>query len=102
MNPLLLEGLADALGFVGGALVGFLLARLAGFDLFAEGYGASSMAAIVAVGIGAGLGRADGGVRDFLTGDRQVGRHRRRVDGTGDGTGDDDFFGLAHGVLRSG
>ena len=58
MNPLLLEGLADELGFVGGALVGFLLARLAGFDLFAEGYGASSMAAIVAVGIGAGLGRA--------------------------------------------
>ena len=58
MNPLLLEGLADAAGFVGGALIGFVLARLAGFDLFAEGYGASSMIAIVAVGLGAGLGRA--------------------------------------------
>ena len=57
MNPLLAEGLADAMGFIGGALIGFVLARLAGFDLFAEGYGASSMAAIVAVGLGAGLGR---------------------------------------------
>ncbi len=58
MNRLLLEGLLDALGFVGGALIGFLLARLAGFDLFADGYGTSSMAAIVAVGLGAGAGRA--------------------------------------------
>ena len=58
MHPLLLEGLADAAGFVGGALIGYALARLAGFDLFADGYGAASMVAIVAVGLGAGMGRA--------------------------------------------
>ena len=58
MHPLLLEGLADAVGFVGGALLGYALARLAGFDLFATGYGAGSMVAIVAVGLGAGAGRA--------------------------------------------
>ena len=37
MSPLLLEGLTDAAGFVLGGLVGFGLARLLGFDLFAEG-----------------------------------------------------------------
>ena len=58
MHPLLLEGLADAAGVVGGALIGYALARLAGVDLFDAGYGASSMVAIVAVGLGAGLGRA--------------------------------------------
>lgn len=56
MHPLLVEGLADAVGFVGGALAGFGLARLLGFDLFAEGYGAASLIAIAAVGLGGGLG----------------------------------------------
>ncbi|MNQ87649.1 hypothetical protein D3C85_1028810 [compost metagenome] len=43
----------------------------------------------------AGLGGTDGGVGDFLRRDRQVWRHRRRMDGASDGAGDDDraFFG---------
>ena len=56
MNPLLVEGLSDAVGFVGGALLAFWLARLAGFDLMAPGYSNSSIAAIVAVGLGGGVG----------------------------------------------
>ncbi len=55
-KQLLVEGLSDAVGFVGGALLGFWLARLAGFDLFAEGYGNGSIASIVAVGLGGGVG----------------------------------------------
>jgi len=53
---LLREGLSDAVGFVGGALAGFWLARWLGFDLFAEGYGSGSIGAIVAVGLGGGAG----------------------------------------------
>lgn len=56
MHPLLVEGLTDAIGFVGGALVGFWLARLLGFDLFSEGYGSASIVSIVAVGLGGGAG----------------------------------------------
>ena len=55
-STLLLEGLSDAVGFVGGALAGFWLARAFGFDLFATGYGTSSLVAIVAVGLGGGAG----------------------------------------------
>ncbi len=39
----------------------------------------------------ASLGRVDGRSRDLIAGDRQVGRHRRRVDRAGDGAGDDDL-----------
>ncbi len=46
----LMEGLTDAIGFVVGALLGF------GLDLFAPGYGAGSIAAIILVGIGGGVG----------------------------------------------
>jgi hypothetical protein len=56
VSPLLLEGLSDAIGFVGGALLGFWLGRLAGADVFAPGYGAASIAGIVLVGVGGGLG----------------------------------------------
>ncbi len=55
-NKLLLEGLADAVGFVGGALLGFWIGRLFGLDLFAPGYGNASMGAILLVGLGSGLG----------------------------------------------
>ena len=54
MHPLLVEGLSDAVGFVGGALAGFWLARLLGFDPFAEGYDGASVLAIAAVGRGGG------------------------------------------------
>ena len=55
-QQLLLEGSSDAIGFVGGALLGWGLAHVLGFDLFATGYGAGSIAAIVMVGLGGGLG----------------------------------------------
>ena len=53
---LLLEGLSDAVGFVGGALLGFWLGRLIGLDIFAAGYGIASMGGILLVGLGGGLG----------------------------------------------
>ena len=56
MNPQLKEGLIDATGFVVGALAGMLLGRLLGFDIFAAGYGTSSIVGIVLCGIGGGLG----------------------------------------------
>ena len=54
-NPLI-EGLSDAIGFVGGALLGFWFGRLLGLDVFAQGYGAASIGGIVLVGVGGGLG----------------------------------------------
>ena len=54
-NPLI-EGLSDAIGFVGGALLGFWLGRLLGLDVFAQGYGAASIGGIVLVCVGGGLG----------------------------------------------
>ena len=56
MNPLLLEGLADAVGFVGGALAGYWLGLAFGLNVFGAGYTNSSIAAIVLVGLGGGLG----------------------------------------------
>ena len=53
---LLLEGISDALGFVGGALVGFWVGRLLGWNIFAAGYGYESIGGILLVGLGGGLG----------------------------------------------
>ena len=53
---LLAEGLSDAVGFVGGALLGFWIGRLVGWDVFASGYGLNSIGGIVLVGLGGGLG----------------------------------------------
>jgi hypothetical protein len=55
-KSLLIEGLSDAIGFVGGALLGFWAGRLLGFDIFASGYGNASIAGIVLVGLGGGGG----------------------------------------------
>ena len=55
-KSLLLEGLSDAIGFVGGALLGFWIGRLLGLDVFEAGYGNASIAGIVLVGLGGGLG----------------------------------------------
>lgn len=55
-NDLLMEGVSDAVGFVGGALLGFGAGQLLGLDLFAPGYGNASIAAIALVGLGGGLG----------------------------------------------
>ena len=56
MNKLLLEGLSDAIGFVGGALLGFWIGRLLGLNIFDPGYGNASIGAIVLVGLGGGIG----------------------------------------------
>ena len=50
------EGLADAIGFVGGALLGFWLGRLLGLDIFSPGYDSASIGGIVLVGVSGGLG----------------------------------------------
>lgn len=55
-KALLLEGLSDAIGFIGGALLGFWIGRLLGLDIFAQGYGNNTIGAIVLVGLGGGLG----------------------------------------------
>ncbi len=55
-NKLWLEGLSDAIGFVGGALLGFWLGQLLGLDIFAPGYDLSSIGGIILVGIGGGAG----------------------------------------------
>ena len=49
-------GLSDAIGFLGGSLVGYWAGRLLGMDIFSPGYGASSTIAILLVGLGGGLG----------------------------------------------
>jgi hypothetical protein len=53
---LLAEGLSDAVGFVGGALLGFWVGQLLGWNIFASGYGSDSIGGIVLVGLGGGLG----------------------------------------------
>ena len=53
-KSLLAEGLSDAVGFVGGALLGFWIGRLLGLDIFAAGYGTASMGGILLVGLGGG------------------------------------------------
>jgi len=55
-KSLLAEGLSDAVGFVGGALLGFWIGRLLGLDIFAAGYDRSSMGGILLVGLGGGGG----------------------------------------------
>ena len=56
LQKLLIEGLTDAVGFMAGALLGWGLASLIGWNLFAEGYGGGSIGAIVLVGLGGGAG----------------------------------------------
>ena len=55
-KSMLLEGLSDAVGFVGGALIGFWLGRLLGLNIFDTGYSNSSIFGIVLVGLGGGAG----------------------------------------------
>jgi membrane protein YqaA with SNARE-associated domain len=55
-KSLLVEGLSDAIGFIGGALLGYWIGRLLGLNIFAEGYSNSTIGGIVLVGLGGGLG----------------------------------------------
>lgn len=56
MDPRLAEGLTDALGFIAGVLLAFLLARVLGFDPLAAGYGNNALIGIVLCGLGGGAG----------------------------------------------
>jgi hypothetical protein len=51
-----IEGISDAIGFVSGALIGFVIGRTLGFDPFTPGYETASIVGIVLVGIGGGAG----------------------------------------------
>ena len=55
-KSLLMDGLADAVGFVGGSLLAFWLGRLLGLNIFDAGYSNSTIFGIVLVGLGGGLG----------------------------------------------
>jgi hypothetical protein len=56
MKNLLAQGLGDAVGFVGGALLGFFVGQLTGCDVFEAGYSVRSMVGIALVGLGGGMG----------------------------------------------
>lgn len=54
----LVTGVADALGFTLGALAGWGLGRLLGFDFIGSaGYGATQMGGLVFIVLGCGLGK---------------------------------------------
>ncbi len=55
-KSLLMDGLADAVGFVGGSFLAFWLGRLLGLNIFDAGYSNSTIFGIVLVGLGGGLG----------------------------------------------
>lgn len=55
-KQLIIEGLSDAIGFIGGALLGFWLGQLLGWNIFDPGYGTTSVMGILLVGLGGGLG----------------------------------------------
>ena len=50
------EGATDAVGFLGGALLGYGIGHLMGFDIFSQGYDTRSILAIALVGLGGGVG----------------------------------------------
>ena len=55
-KSMLIEGLTDAIGFIGGALMGFWLGKLFGLNIFDPGYSNASLVAIGLAGLGGGLG----------------------------------------------
>lgn len=55
-KSLLIEGLSDAIGFIGGALLGFWIGRLLGLNIFSAGYDNATIGGIVLVGLGGGVG----------------------------------------------
>jgi hypothetical protein len=55
-RKLLLEGISDAIGFVGGAVAGYWIGQLLGWNLFSAGYSGTSIGAILLVGLGGGGG----------------------------------------------
>ncbi len=66
MHPLLTKGLVDAVGFVGGALAGYWLARALGIDVLRDLSSNASVLAIAAIGLCGGIGL--GAARRWRTG----------------------------------
>ncbi len=60
MPARLLSAVAQAVGFIAGALAGYMLARWLGVDLLHHAYGPRSVLAVAAVGLGGGIGIAAG------------------------------------------
>ena len=56
LHPLLVEGLSDAVGFVGGALLGYWLAVALVGDPMQGGYDGAAIFGIALIGLGGGLG----------------------------------------------
>ena len=56
MNPLLAEGLTDAIGFVAGVLFAWWLATVFGLDPLSTTYDNSAIAGVVMAGLGGGGG----------------------------------------------
>jgi hypothetical protein len=54
-NPWL-EGISDAVGFIGGALAGYWTGQWLGWNIFSEGYDNASIGGILLVGLGGGGG----------------------------------------------
>ena len=54
-NPFI-EGISDAVGFVGGALAGYWAGKLLGLDIFSAGDDYASIGGILLVGLGGGAG----------------------------------------------
>jgi hypothetical protein len=55
-KPLISEGFADAIGFLGGSVTGFWVGRWLDLDIFAPGYGPGTIVAILLVSLGGGIG----------------------------------------------
>jgi hypothetical protein len=55
LSPLMV-GISDAVGFLGGALVGYWVGQITGADIHLPGYGNAAMIGILLVGLGGGLG----------------------------------------------
>jgi uncharacterized protein YaaW (UPF0174 family) len=55
-KKLLSDGLADGIGFIGGALSGHWLGVWLGWEVFAPGYSNSTIGAIVLISVGGGAG----------------------------------------------
>ncbi len=55
-RQLLIEGISDAVGFIGGALAGYWIGQFLGWGIVSEGYTGASIGAIALVGLGGGGG----------------------------------------------
>jgi hypothetical protein len=56
MNSKLAEGLTDAVGFLAGVALAYVLGRLVGFDPLAPGYDGASIGGLMLAGVGGGVG----------------------------------------------